>query len=192
MAQPHTENRENRRRSTCGFLFAILGVVTDSLLNVVDGLVSWQPGRTCTWRLGLNTRFFQHLLGVRKACRRLVTAQHTGDLCDTSVPSHLIQMRLGNVAGLFTDHVMLVGHDRNLRQVRYDDDLMRSGEICQHAREGTGSGAANTGIDLIKHKRIDTIGVTQNHLARQHDAAQLAARRNAAQGTRCQAGADAI
>ena len=42
MAQPHSENRKNRRRSTCGFLFAILGVLDDSLLNVVDGPVSWR------------------------------------------------------------------------------------------------------------------------------------------------------
>ena len=40
MAQPHSKNRENRRHSTCGFLFAILGMVADSLLNVVDGPVS--------------------------------------------------------------------------------------------------------------------------------------------------------
>lgn len=65
MAQPHTKNRENRRHSTCGFLFAILGMVADSLLNVVDGPVSWLPGQTCMWRLVLTSSLFQHLPGMR-------------------------------------------------------------------------------------------------------------------------------
>ena len=59
----------------------------------------------------------------------MIAAQHTGDLCGTGVPSYLIQMRFGNVAGLFTDHVMLVGHDGDLRQVGYDNHLMRGGKI---------------------------------------------------------------
>ena len=57
MAQPHTENRENRRRSTCGFLFAILNVVADALPNVVDGPVSWRTGKT-NERQDNNHRFF--------------------------------------------------------------------------------------------------------------------------------------
>ena len=55
--QPHTENRENRRRSTCGFLFAILNVVADALPNVVDGPVSWRTGKT-NERQDNNHRFF--------------------------------------------------------------------------------------------------------------------------------------
>ena len=101
-------------------------------------------------------------------------------------------MRLGNVAGLFAHHVVFVGHDSDLRQVGYDNHLMRSGEICQHAREGTCCRAADTGIDLVEHQRIHAVRVTENDLARQHDAAQLAARRNAAQGARRQSGTTAI
>ena len=101
-------------------------------------------------------------------------------------------MRLRNIAQFLADNIMLVGHDGDLRQVGYDNHLMRSGEICQHARECTRRGAADTGIDLVKHQRIDTVRITQDHLARQHNAAELAARRNAAQGSRRQAGTAAI
>ena len=87
---------------------------------------------------------------------------------------------------------MLVGHDRNLRQVGYDNHLMRGGKIGQDTGQRTGGGAADTGIDLVEHKRIHAVRITEDNLTRQHDAAQLAARRNAAQGTRCQAGAAAI
>ncbi len=92
------------------------------------------------WRLGLGTRLRKHLPGVRYACLRLIAAQHSSDLCGTGVPSHLVQMRLRNVAGLFTDHVMLVGHDGDLRKVGYDDDLMRGGKIGQHTSKGTRRG----------------------------------------------------
>ena len=122
----------------------------------------------------------------------MIAAQHTGDLCGTGVPSYLIQMRFGNVAGLFAHHVVFVGHDRNLCQVRYDNHLMRSSEICQHAREGSRGRAADTGIDLIKNQRVDAVRVTEDNLARQHNAAQLAARRNAAQGARRQSGTAAV
>ena len=101
-------------------------------------------------------------------------------------------MRLGNVAGFFAHHVVLIGHYGNLRQVGYDNHLMRSGKICQHAREGTCGRAADTGIDLVEHQRIHAIRVAEDNLARQHDAAQLAARGNAAQGARRQSGSAAI
>ena len=101
-------------------------------------------------------------------------------------------MRLGNIARFLADNIMLVGHDGGLRQMGYDNHLMRSGKICQHARERTRRGATDTSIDLVEHERIDTVRITEDNLACQHDAAELAARRNAAQGTRCQAGAAAI
>gem|GEM_PF-3736770 len=144
------------------------------------------------WRLGLSTRFFEHLLCVGQACLGLIAAQHTGDLCGAGIAGHLVQVRLRNVAGLFTDHVMLVGHDGDLRQVRYDNDLMRGGKIGQYTGQRTGGGAADTGIDLVEHQGIHTIRVAKDNLARQHNAAQLAARRNAAQGARRQSGTAAI
>ena len=101
-------------------------------------------------------------------------------------------MRLGNIARFLADDIMLVSHDGDLRQVGYDNHLMRSGEICQHARERTRRGATDTSIDLVKHQRINTVHVTEDDLACQHDAAELAARRNAAQGTWRQAGAAAV
>ena len=66
---------------------------------------------------------------------------------------------------------MLVGHDGDLCQVGYDNHLMRSGEICQHACKRTRRGATNTSINLVKHQRIDTVCVTEDNLACQHDAA---------------------
>lgn len=77
-------------------------------------------------------------------------------------------------------------------QVGYDDDLMCGGKICQHARECTCRGATDTGIDLVEHQRIHAVRITEDNLTRQHHAAQLAARGDAAQWTRCQAGATAI
>ena len=101
-------------------------------------------------------------------------------------------MRLGNIARFLADDIMLVGHDGDLRQVGYDNHLMRSGEICQHARKCTRRGATDTSIDLVKHQRINTVSVTEDNLACQHDAAELAARRNAAQGAWRQAGTAAV
>ena len=101
-------------------------------------------------------------------------------------------MRLGNIARFLADNIMLVSHDGDLRQVGYDNHLMRSGEICQHAREGTCGRAADTCIDLVKHQRIDTVRVTEDNLACQHDAAELAARRNSTQGARRQTGTAAV
>ena len=74
---------------------------------------------------------------------------------------------------------MLVGHNGDLCQVSYDDHLVCSGKDRQHAREGTRRRAADTGIDLVEHKCIDAVRVTEDNLARQHHTAKLAARRNA-------------
>ena len=101
-------------------------------------------------------------------------------------------MRLGNIARFLTDNIMLVSHDGDLRQMGYDNHLMRSGEICQHARKCTRRGATDTSIDLVKHQCIDTVRVTEDNLARQHDAAELTARRNSTQGARRQTGTAAV
>ena len=127
-----------------------------------------------------------------QACLGLIATQHAGDLCGAGITGHLVQVRLGNIAWLLADHVMLVGHDRNLRKVRYDDDLMRSGKIGQHTSKSTSRRAADTGIDLVEYQSVDAVRVTEDNLARQHDAAELAARRNAAQGTWRQAGTAAV
>ncbi len=129
---------------------------------------------------------------MRQARLRLIAAQHAGDLGGTRFAGYLVQMRLGNIARFLTDNIMFVGHDRNLRKVRYDDDLMSSGKIGQHTSKSTSRRAADTGIDLVKHQRIDTVRVTEDNLTCQHDAAELAARRNAAQGTWSQTGTAAV
>ena len=129
---------------------------------------------------------------MRQARLRLIAAQHAGDLGGTRFAGYLVQMRLGNIARFLTDNIMFVGHDRNLRKVRYDDDLMSSGKIGQHTSKSAGRGAADTSIDLVKHQRIDTVRVTEDNLTCQHDAAELAARRNAAQGTWSQTGTAAV
>ena len=101
-------------------------------------------------------------------------------------------MRLGNIARFLTDNIMFVGHDRNLRKVRYDDDLMSSGKIGQHTSKSTSRRAADTGIDLVEYQSVDAVRIAENNLACQHDAAELAARRNAAQGARRQTGTAAV
>ena len=140
----------------------------------------------------LASSFFEHLLCVGQACLRLIAAQHASDLCGTGVPSHLIQMRLRNVAGFLAHHVVFVGHDGDLRQVGYNDNLMRGGKIGQHTSKSTSRRAADTGIDLVEHKRIHAVCITEDNLTRQHDAAELAARGDAAQRARCEAGSAAI
>ena len=40
--RPHPRFEQNRRRSTCGFVFALFGMVGGRQLNVVDGPVSWR------------------------------------------------------------------------------------------------------------------------------------------------------
>lgn len=45
--QPHPRFPENRRRSTCGFVFAFFGMVGGKGINVVDGPISWRPFLPC-------------------------------------------------------------------------------------------------------------------------------------------------
>ena len=40
--RPHPRFKQNRRRSTCGFVFAFFGMVGDRQLNVVDGPILWR------------------------------------------------------------------------------------------------------------------------------------------------------
>ena len=101
-------------------------------------------------------------------------------------------MRLGNIARLLADNIMLVGHDGDLRQVGYDNHLMRGGKIGQHTSKSTSRGTTDTGIDLVKYQCVDAVSITQDHLARQHNATELAARGNAAQRARRQSGTAAI
>ena len=129
---------------------------------------------------------------MRQARLRLIAAQHAGDLGGTRFAGYLVQMRLGNIARFLTDNIMFVGHDRNLRKVRYDDDLMRSGKIGQHTSKSTSRRAADTGIDLVEYQSVDAVRIAEDNLACQHDAAELAARRNAAQGARRQTGTAAV
>ena len=140
----------------------------------------------------LPPRFIEHLLCVGQACLRLIAAEHAGNLGGSGLAGYLVQVRLRNISGLLADHVMFVGHDGNLSEMGYDNHLVCSGEIRQHAREGTRRRTADTGIDLVEHQCIDAIRVTEDNLARQHDAAELAARSNAAQGARREAGTAAI
>lgn len=62
--QPYSSFEQNSRRSTCGFVFALFGMVGGKRLNVVDGPVLWRPPRPRTkvpprrretppWRLGV-------------------------------------------------------------------------------------------------------------------------------------------
>ena len=64
---------------------------------------------------------------------------------------------------------MLVGHDGDLRQVGYDDDLMRGGKIGQHTSKSTSRGTTDTGIDLIKHERVDAVRIAEDGIIRQHE-----------------------
>ena len=45
--QPYPRFPENRRRSTCGFVFAFFGMVGGKGINVVDGPISWRPFLPC-------------------------------------------------------------------------------------------------------------------------------------------------
>lgn len=45
--RPYPRFPENRRRSTCGFVFAFFGMVGGKGINVVDGPISWRPFLPC-------------------------------------------------------------------------------------------------------------------------------------------------
>ena len=45
--QPYPRFPENRRRSTCGFVFVFFGMVGGKGINVVDGPLSWRPFLPC-------------------------------------------------------------------------------------------------------------------------------------------------
>ena len=72
-----------------------------------------------------------------------------------------------------------VGERRDLRQVRDDDDLVAARELGEPAADRGGGRAADTGVDLVEHERLDGVRLAENALEREHDARELAARGDA-------------
>ena len=79
----------------------------------------------------------------------------------------------------------------HLREVRHDDHLVRAREVGQHVGQGDGGRAAHAGVHLVEHERVHLVNLAEHHLHRQHDAADLAARRDARKRARPHPGSGA-
>ena len=95
---------KNRRRSTCGFVFALFGMVEGSGLNVVDGPISWQTGRAAAlarpkWSVFLRPREIKGCYGygaISKPCR--ITELKSGP---SSIPSIFEKSELSTCGFIF-------------------------------------------------------------------------------------------
>ena len=105
-----------------------------------------------------------------------------------SAPSRAphIGRRDRSVAGLH-DRQVVVRECRDLREMGDRDDLRRAGQARQAPADLDRGGAADAGIHLVEHERRNRIDRGDHDLDREHDAAELAARR--ALGDRARFGA---
>ncbi len=129
---------------------------------------------------------------MRERGLRDLPAQHARDLADALLALDGLDGRLGHVARRLAHQVVGVRGRRHLRQVRDHHNLVGMGEIGQDLGERDGRGTAHPGVDLVEHERLGRIRLAEDDLEREHDAAHLAARGDAAQGPRGEAGARAV
>ena len=76
------------------------------------------------------------------------------------------------------DDAQVVRRERgDLREVGHDDDLRTLREAGEPAADLDGGGAADAGVDLVEDEGRHRIGAGDDHLDREHDPRELAARR---------------
>ena len=103
------------------------------------------------------------------------------------------EARLGDVGRIVAAHHVVDGAlHGHLGQMRDHDHLMGARQVREHLREGAGRGAANAGVDLVEHERVDGVRLTEDHLGSEHDTRELAATGDTAQRTRRHAGTAAV
>ena len=90
------------------------------------------------------------------------------------------------------DDVVRITMHRNLCEMRDHDDLMSAGEMRDDLGKRDGNSAAHTSIDLVKYERVDIVIRSQHNFDSQHDAADLATRRDTCKRPRLHAGARPI
>ena len=118
-----------------------------------------------------------------------VTREHAGDLSHALITGHRGELGLRKVAVEARDNVVRLGEHGHLGQVRDDDDLVRARQIREHGGERARHGTAHTSIHLVEDERVHGIRLTEHDLAREHDARELAARRDLPERARREAGA---
>ena len=73
---------------------------------------------------------------------------------------------------------MLIGHSRDLRQMRDTDDLLGHRELTELFTDTLSGHAGNTGIHLVKDHGGHVIAFSEHVFERQHDARELTAGSN--------------
>ena len=134
---------------------------------------------------------FEHLARVGERRLARVAREHACDLRHARLSRDLVDLGLGRLARgerHLMHQVVTVCHDGDLSQVRDNNDLVRAAKVAQHLRECHGRGPAHTGIHLVKDERVTTVCISQRHLAGKHHAAYLAARCDAPERSRGEAG----
>jgi len=109
--------------------------------------------------------------------RHIGIAQHPRDLLHA-----IVTVRDGDVARCettllpFRHHQVLIGMDRNLRQVRDHERLTAfARDVHQRLPHPTANFPADSLIDFVEHERRYHIVRRQDHFQREHQARQLAA-----------------
>lgn len=125
---------------------------------------------------------------MSEGCLGVVTGEHASDLPHALLPGNGPNVRLRHGGVRLGDHVVVRRHDRDLRQVRHHDDLVRLGKACKDSRQRHRRGTAHAGVNLVEHQRLSGVRLPQDHLAGKHDAGHLASGGYLAQGARAQPG----
>src|SRR5438067_2514235 len=84
-----------------------------------------------------------------------VGAEHPAQLGDDRLPLERVDARLRNAGrAVLLDAEVAVGHRRDLRQVRYAEDLAVIREAAEPLAHRAGRLTANTGVDLVEGQRL--------------------------------------
>ncbi len=120
---------------------------------------------------------------MRKRRRARIARKHAGDFEDARIALHGRQAGNGKsvVAFALAHHVMRIGTYGHLRKMGDDDDLMGLRKAGEHIGQSSRHRPSDACIDLVEHERFPIVYGTERHFAGKHDAADLAAGRDAGQ-----------
>ena len=104
-------------------------------------------------------RTFKHLSRMRERCLRDIARKHARDFSAAFFSADANKACFRDIAFAFLHDVMRICGDGDLRQMRNDDNLVRSRQVSENPRKRHGRRPADAGINLVEQQRIDCVFV---------------------------------